>query len=612
VNVVVGGRQVVLTDKDLLGVGGEAAVYLWQGRAVKVYHPPPAGLTRAEQDAARRALERKLAKVQSFPAGLPPEVIVPREPVTDSTGRTVGFTMDVVTGAEGVHRLSQRRWREGVVPNHAVTALFLGMHGVLERIHAAGVFVGDLNDGNVLFRATGCWFIDADSMQFGHHPCVVGHERFLDPRLFGVDLAARPAFDRGSDWYAFAVMLFASLLYVHPFGGIHPRYPTLLRRAEARASVFRAGVTYPKAAVQPAILPDDLLHWLEAVFERDRRDPMPAALIATMRWTRCSCGVEHARDACPACRVAAAVSALPPPPREAVRVHGRCTARRVFATAGRIVAAAVQGTLKYAYQEGGVVRREDGSPVLEQPLVPGMRFAIAGDSTWIGCGRQIVRVAGGRPVDRASTGILGGTPVFDATAAALYVLQDDWLMDAGSGTRIGSIAGGETWFAAGEELGFGFYRAGTLLFPFLFRRGRAGLTDVKLPRADGRIVDAAAAFDDRHVLFSIAVEKDGRRTHAMHLVRDDGRLLASAAGAPDEVRMLANIHGKAVSGGRVVCSTDQGLLALDVDPATGTFVEGKLFADSEAFVAAGDAILPGPGGSVYIVSTKEITQLLLA
>ena len=99
-------------------------------------------------------------------------------------------------------------------------------------------------------------------------------------------------------------------------------------------------------------------------------------------------------------------------------------------------------------------------------------------------------------------------------------------------------------------------------------------------------------------------------TRAMDLVDAMGKVVASVAGHPEKRRLLASSSGKALFQGRVLCATDQGLLALKVE--SGTLVEGTLFADTEPFVDAGATILPGPGGSVYVVTNREITQLTLA
>src|SRR4051812_31673265 len=101
-NLRIGKERVQLDDADLLGAGGEARVYRWRDRAVKIYHA----------DATR-----KLAKIARFPSGLPAEVIAPLELVQDAKGKAVGFTMRRVDRAEDFLRLSQRSFREGVIGN---------------------------------------------------------------------------------------------------------------------------------------------------------------------------------------------------------------------------------------------------------------------------------------------------------------------------------------------------------------------------------------------------------------------------------------------------------------------------------------------------------------
>ncbi len=598
-NVWVGTERARLSDKDLLGVGGEARVYRWRDLALKLFHPVDRTVPSAE-----RVRREKFEKLARFPAGLPPEVVTPVEQVTGEKGEPLGYAMRAVEGAEDVLRLGQRKWRQGVVSNAEVLDLFRRMHGALRSIQSAGVVVGDLNDSNVLFAKDQPYFIDADSMQFAGLPCVVGHERFLDPRLYGVDLAAAPAFSVATDWYAFAVLLFSSLLYVHPYGGLHPKFPTLLRRAEARHSILRPDVTVPRAAVHFRVLPDDLLGFFERTFDKDVRAELPLPLLG-MSWTECRCGLEHARAACPDCASLGAAAA-----REAVRYHGRCTAKSVFRTPGRVLAAAAQGGLKYVYQEDGITRREDGSPVMEEPLQRGMRFALSGPSTWVGHGGRLVRVLHGQVAERASTGLAGNQTVFAANASTSYRTEGEWLVDGGAGTRIGQILEGQTWLRAGERLGFGFYRAGLTTFYFLFRHGRPGLVAVKLPQLEGRLVDASAVFDDQHVLFSTEVEKGGRLTGALYLVGEDGSLVAQASGPVDGTRVFASVRGRALLGGRVVCATDDGLLSLRQD--TGRLVEGMLFSDTQPFVGAGVELVPGPGGSIYVVTTQEIVQLTLS
>ena len=582
-------KKVRVTDADLLGEGGEARVYRFKDLALKVFHSIDA---------------RKIEKLVNFPKGLPSAVVAPVGMLRDKHDAIVGYAMPAVPGAEEFARLSQRRWREGAFANEEVQRLFRTLFDVLGDVHRAGVVIGDFNDGNVLFRGGAPFLIDADSMQFSGLPCSVGHERFLDPRLYGVDLCAAPRFDPGTDWYAWSVLLFSSLLYVHPFGGIHKKYATPLRRAEARHSVLRADVTYPRHAVHYRVLPDDALAWFERVFEKDERSVAPQAVLG-MKWSRCKCGLDHARAACPECQTLGPVST-----RQALRSQGRCTARTVFRTSGRILAAAMRGGLRYVYEEGGVVRREDGAEVMTGSPAPGTRFFIGGASTWIADVRGAVsRIDNGRVAERTSTGVRGTSPVFAASSSAAYRTEGEWLLDEVTGSRVGQVLEGQTWIWTGERLGLGFYRAGGFTFGFIVLPGRAGLREVKLPHLKGRMVDAEAVFDDAHVLLSCVLEIDGRETTFLWLFAADGSLRAEATG-PSTQRMFAGARGRALLHGRVVAATDEGLLSLKADG--GRLIEGTLFADAEPFVSAGDELYPQSDGSLYAVGTREVVQLTLS
>ena len=91
----IGGAKVTLTDNELLGVGGEARVYRWRDRAVKVYHSAASQLV--------------VAKLSDFPRGLPSEVVAPLELVKGADGATIGFAMRLVPQA--TEALRQRHTR---------------------------------------------------------------------------------------------------------------------------------------------------------------------------------------------------------------------------------------------------------------------------------------------------------------------------------------------------------------------------------------------------------------------------------------------------------------------------------------------------------------------
>lgn len=602
-NLTLAGQRLQVTDQDLLGEGGEARVYRWGDLALKVFHPP------APNDAAAKALfTRKLDKLQAFPQGMPQHVVAPQGALFDARGRAVGYAMRRVEGAEEASRLLVRRWREGAVPNAALLRLFTHLGFLLEALHQAGVVVGDLNDGNVLFKGDEPFLIDADSMQFGAFACPVAHERYLDPRLYGVDLAAAPRFSAETDWYAFAVMLFHALLYVHPFGGVHPKLPTMLRRAERRHSVLRPDVAFPRSGVHYRVLPDAALDWFEQVFEKDLRQKAPPRVLE-LQWTRCGCGLEHARASCPDCQALGPAAAV-----QATRYAGRCKAVSVFKTPGRILAAAMQGGVRYAYEEDGAVRREGGEEVLPHPAAPGAEVVISGAWTFVASpSGSVVGVKGGAVQERAQTEVRGTQPLIASSSSAVYRVEGGWLLEHHGGARVGQTLSSRSWLWSGERFGFGFYRVGEGKVLYSFAHGQAGLRQASTADAakvslGGRLVDADCVFDERHALLSLVTEREGRTWGGLYLFDDRARLLARAEGQGGP--LFSTARGRAVLGGRVVCATDEGLFALGVD--AGVLVERTLFSDAAGLVGANDALLPQPDGSLVVVGPKEITQLSLS
>ena len=640
----IGTTRLRLREDALLGVGGEARVYRamiapGDERAVKIYHPLDARLRGSSWRVAEDQRQRRFDKIQAFPNHLPPAVIAPQELVHDAHGEPIGYAMCVVDGGHELSRLSRRPFREGVIDNARVTALFRDLYLTLAALHARGIVVGDLNDGNGLFtlalaspltQAPRVWLIDADSMQIPGFACDVFHERTLDPRLYGVDLSRGDAYDAESDWYAFAVLFFSSLLYVHPYGGVHKSLPTLLRRAEARMSVLASEVRRPRVAVDPRVVGDDLYAYFSEVFDDDRRGIFPATLLE-LQWRRCArCGVEHVGSRCPVCSrrgtgpsvgsMSASTSvgntkAAMLPTLVQVVDHGACRATTLFTTRGRVVMAARSlGKLCWIAADGGVLCREDGRCVLTQAPLPGMRFAIAGASTWIGHGERLVRVEGEQPQEQLQTACgLGGEAVFGASADLGCVHADaGWLVAARSGLRLGQIVAGQSWLRVSGRQGCGFYRAGALTIAFVFDGVRGGLTTLSLPDIQGRIVDAACAFDASvggRVLLGIATERDGHRRHALYLLDMRGQILARLAGAPEDAPFLASVHGKALAGERVLSATEEGLVVLDA--TSGVLAPRRRFADTQPFIGAETALLSGPGGTIYATGDREIVQLRL-
>ena len=264
--------------------------------------------------------------------------------------------------------------------------------------------------------------------------------------------------------------------------------------------------------------------------------------------------------------------------------------------------ACLQGGLRYVYEEDGVVRREDGSEVPGSMGRQGARFAPQGAATWVGDSEgRVEKVERGRVTERARTerSFLG--PVLCASSSSAYRQEGAWLIEQGTGARVGQVLEGQTSLWTGERLGLGFYRVGGLTVAFLLRTGRAGLRRLEGVQWQGRLVEAEAVFDAAHALLTVVIELDGKEQARRWLFDENGALLASS---PDGVRGHA-----ALLGGRVVVATDGGLVGLKVD--SGTLVEAVAFPDSQGFVSAGDELLANSDGSLFVVGARDIVQLTL-
>lgn len=323
--VWIDGDRTQLKPTALLGQGGEAEVYdLGDGRVLKWWKPPDHpdfDGQPAAQAAAQQRIAEAPAKLRALPGNLPAALVVPCGFALDKQQHVAGYLMPKVTG-EPLHSFGEPRWRrDHPVDGDDVLAMLLALHDAIAALHRAGVVVGDCNDLNVLVAGRHVHLIDVDSYQFGGYTCGMFSERFVDPRLLDTTLVPNAPHDEASDWFAYAAMVFRTLLGVGPWGGVHQPADPAKRcspnlRAMKRVSVYSPDIVYPRAARSLAILPDELGELFRTIFERDRRGVFPRTALERLRLRACTtCGEEHARVRCPACQTQAHV-----PPAV---VHGR-------------------------------------------------------------------------------------------------------------------------------------------------------------------------------------------------------------------------------------------------------------------------------------------------
>lgn len=424
------GRQRVL-----LQTGGEGAVYAQGGVALKIYHHPHAQRSQKLRAFVRQGLQQKL----------PPNVLGPRRLIVDAQGQVSGFEMPLLPHtAQPWKKLSQPAFcRRYDLTLARELELLSAVHEDLQRIHAAGLVAGDLNDHNLYtdLASGGIFWIDVDSFQFERFPCPVALLAFLDPHLYGAgDFAARPLFSPESDWYAFGVLVCKTLLKVHPYGGAHHGAKTLQARAKAGISVFHPAVTYPTGARPPAALDEQTLSYLKQLFEHNHRGVFPLELLARLRHNlaRCpQCWQQFAasRPRCPHCRRSNAAAVKPASVHGSLRVRTLLQVRGAIVQtfvrpSGRMVAIVRQGRER-GHAQYRLVRLGLGGVLHEAPLfqgLPGARFGLFRDTLVVnppGARALILLDIAARDVKALTTvhsERFGGEAVFAATPQALYRL----------------------------------------------------------------------------------------------------------------------------------------------------------------------------------------------
>jgi F0F1-type ATP synthase epsilon subunit len=531
-----------------------------------------------------------------------------------------------------------------------VSALVHALAETLAALHAAHVVVGDLNDANVLMcptagqavgprtrAVTGAQhgeqirLVDADSMQFGSFPCTVAHERFVDPRLFGADFSTGP-FDTASDWYALCVLWFQSLAGVHPYGGTHPKYATLVRRAEARHSVLRGDVTLARRNEPLHALAPELRAFFEATFDGDRRGPPPFSLLRLAPFVTASLGATQVRTG----PVVAREQAARMPVHLAAGSHTAHSGvgsveRVVHATAeGELVAYDGTGPIVAVWRTGDVLTRSDGS-VWEGRDVTAVVLdgrstyfgtRIAGSAEQGGVGRVYVQTDG--TTRTHPTDVAYDEATFAVAGGILYVVEDGWIVVADTGARIGRVAERHTFLRGSastvlmhdgrgrQGLLAGFFRAGPLVRAFVCAPASEGFRTVAVPLLGARIVDADVAFGEREALLTVWAEgRDGHRVGGAFLLDARGDLVAAHVGDPEVDPLVRSVRGRCLVDQVVVVGTPSGLATFRADRATGTFLPSRTFPQTSGLMDGDGDLRAGPGGSVFVGSGATLAEIRL-
>lgn len=617
-NVYLNGKQYRLDPSNSIGKGGEADIFAKGNMAFKIFkqpnHPDFSGFPH-EQQAAKIRIDEHQRKLPAFPKNLPDRVMAPRGLLYNKNGKEIlGYVMPFLKGCEVLLKYSDRSYRQAGISNENVIEIFRDLRNSVKGIHKAGAIIGDFNDLNVMVKGSEAYIIDADSFQYGPYICHLFTERFVDPLLCDSNethpILMRPH-NEESDWYAYAIMLMQSLLYVGPYGGIYKPKDKSKRVKQAerplkRITIFDSEVKYPKPAISYDVLPDDMLQHFHLLFEEDKRGEFPENLL-DIRWTACSnCGTIHAKRVCPGCKTYS-----PTAIKETIRGNVKCV--RVFSTPGIIIYATVQNDkLKYLYHKDDRFIREGEIEVVRGQLVPTMRFRIKGKETLIGNNGQMISIVPGGQSEKIAVDSLNLLPLFDSNGNHKYWVSDGQLFrsDLIGSKHIGDVLRGQTLFWVGPNFGFGFYRAGAINVGFVFNANKGGINDtIKMPVISGQLIDATCYFAGNWAWFFYSTRERGKTINRCMIIKADGRVAESAEGIEGDGSWLSRIRGKAAAGNFLFAATDDGVVR--VEPFGGTLIVAKEFPDTESFVDSGNHLLVSKSG-LYVISKHEIRLLAIS
>jgi len=615
------GQAIRLTKE--IGAGQEAVVYdMGNGQVAKIYRLPSDpyyAQSIEEQKAALARISIHQKKLAMFPVGLPSNIIGPSVLLTDKQGAIVGYVMPFITGAETLLTYGDMGYRHSMnISNNEIKDIFLHLHDTLKALHSKRVVIGDFNDLNILIKNKQVHMIDTDSYQFGNFTSTMYTEKFVDPLICDIVTQNNTpiwtmtrSHNYNGDWYAFSTLLFKSLLFVDPYGGIYKpkdsnnRVKQQLRRHN-RINVFNPEVVYPKHAYPYKALDEKTLRYFQDVFTKDLRGEFPQVLLKNMQWKSCNaCGIEYATPQCPVCN-AGYMHIIP------ISVSGNVQVRDVFMTNGSIIFADVQqGKLVYVYHENNEYKRENSRVVLSGPLSRGLHIAINGFSTVLSESHtmSVVDIAG--QSKKMFIDCVGTRPVCDANDHEIYwvengnVCKNNPLGLEYAPIPIGQCIVDNTLLWTGEKFGFGMYKAGNILQGFVFESSSKVINDnVNLPVIKGEIIDAKTYISDTTAWILIATKDHSKYINHCIVIDKHGKVFTHIDEEAGNQTWLSHIKGKSVFAHYLFCPTDEGIMRVGID-SSGQ-IETKIFVGTEHHVNEQSMLLVSPMG-IYVIKRNKIT-----
>lgn len=189
-----------------------------------------------------------------------------------------GYTQDFVEDSFKISSLKEKSFVQSQgYTKKDILEILIKVCKAIEFLHSIGVFIGDLNGGNILIKDKKVYIIDMDGMSYDDvRNCVYTDTYIYPPSAESKNITEL------DDWYSLAIQAFYYLTYSHPFRGIckDEKIPkNEVERMKYGYSVLGDhGIKMPSISEGYGLMPKYLIEFFLETFEGTRRESMMEVL----------------------------------------------------------------------------------------------------------------------------------------------------------------------------------------------------------------------------------------------------------------------------------------------------------------------------------------------
>lgn len=208
-------KQEKITSKEHISLGGEAIIYPYGKHDVaKVFnvYDDYKNLILYKILCKKQILDELNNKADNY------KYVIPKKLLIDSKSKNIfGYTMERVEGLPIYVLRDKNQVTELGITMKDVLKILITVGKCIEELHTkANIFIGDLNNRNILFDSNKkVYFLDFDGMGIDDISLMNYTDGFIDPiSIKNHNITMK------DDWYSFAIQAFYYLTFTHPFNGI--------------------------------------------------------------------------------------------------------------------------------------------------------------------------------------------------------------------------------------------------------------------------------------------------------------------------------------------------------------------------------------------------------